>query len=326
MLDMKREEQDLLLPSGAERELDVFRERLNTAYYPAFVDVRQARALPDARLNARRLTRSTVGFVRFGAPAVVDPGHIDGYHVNIAVAGRVGSEYGDQATVARPGVAAVFARSQRTRLPEWSADAAQICIKIDRTALHTELELILGREVRSDVAFDIALPTDGGAGRRFRETVLVLIDAVGGATDQSRVTGYLERAVISGLLNAARHNYRGELEDAGGRMLPLGVRRAKALIDDNPDALLTAGDLAAHAGVGVRRLEQAFQHHLGVSPTAYRLRVRLHHARADLEDPRDGDTVSGVMFRWGFSNHARFASAYRAQFGENPSETLSRNR
>lgn len=323
--ELTRVEQDRILPSASERDLDVFRARLNGAYYPAFVDVRGEKALRGARLNARALSVTTVGFVRFGSTAIVDPGRLEGYHLNVALAGAVTSECGDQAIVARPGVAAVFSPRGATRLREWSDDAAQICVKIDRHALHRELELILGRPVDRDVDVDIAVPTGSGAGATLLGALLLLLDSVATDPAVTRAVGHLERAVIAQLLYAARHEYRQEMHDGGGRMTPLSVRRVKTLIDENPDTFYMASDLAAHARVGVRRLEQAFREHVGLSPLAYHQRVRLQHAHDDLLVPRVGDTVTVVMTRWGFSNHARFAAAYRAQFGVNPAETLRRS-
>lgn len=323
--ELTRVEQDRILPSSSEPDLDVFREQLNSAYYPAFVDVGGEKSLHEARLRARILSRTTVGFVRFGANAIVDPGRLDGYHLNVAVAGTVKSECGDQTVVARPGVAAVFSPRGATRLPEWSSDAAQICVKIDRHALHRELELILGRPIGGDVDFDIAVPTDAGAGSNLWGALRVLLDSVVTDATATRAVGHLERAVIAQLLYSARHEYRQQMDEGDGRLTPLAVRRVKNLIDETPDAFYLASDLAAHAGVGVRRLEQAFREHVGMSPLAYHQRVRLEHAHDDLLTPRAGDTVTMVMSRWGFSNHARFAAAYRAQFGINPAETLRRS-
>lgn len=323
--ELTRVEQDRILPSSREPDLDVFRARLNGAYYPAFVDVRGEKSLREARLNARVLSLTTVGFVRFDADAIVDPGRLEGYHLNVAVAGTVRSECGDQTVIARPGVAAVFSPKGATRLPEWSSDAAQLCVKIDRHALHRELELILGRPVTGDVGFEIAVPTDTGAGPNLLGALRFLLDAVDTDAAATRVVGHLERAMIAQLLYSSRHEYRQAMAEGAGRLTPLAVRRVKALIDETPDAFYLASDLAAHANVGVRRLEQAFREHLGMSPLAYVQRVRLQHVHDDLLNPHPGDTVTLVMSRWGFSNHARFAAAYRTQFGVNPAETLRRS-
>ncbi|WP_198519498.1 AraC family transcriptional regulator [Microbacterium sp. BR1] len=316
-------EQESILPSGAEDDLDLFRSRLNAAYYPAFVDtVGRKSVLRNGRLNAKALNRMTVGFVRFGHEAIVDPGRIDAYHVNVPLAGSIGSRCGHQAVLARPGLAAVFTPHAPTRLPAVSDDAAQICVKIDASAVIAELEALLARPLSRPLDFDIAFSTVGAGGATWMRALRSLIDTVG-ATDIPRpVSDYLERAMICQLLLAADHNYREDLDGSSTHALPGAVSRVVALLDESPNMLFTAADLARHAGVGVRRLEQAFREHLGMTPTAFHQQKRYERARADLREPRPDTTVTSVMYRWGFTNHARFAAGYRERFGENPSVTL----
>lgn len=322
MHDLSLADQDRLLPSDPQPEFDMFRSQLNAAYYPAFVDVRGGGGLVDPRLNARALSRMTVGFVRFGGDAVVDPGRIDGYHLNLSLAGAVASQYGEQTAIARPGRGAVFGPNAATRLPRWSRRAAQICIKIDRAAVREELELIVGRPITRDVDFDLAVSTERGPGSALLHSVLLLLEAIATQPAAARALSHLERVVIDQLLYAGDHDGRQQIEDADGRLLPSTLRRVLSLIESEPEVLRTTGDLARFAGVGVRRLEQAFREHLGTSPASYQTRVRLRHAHDELLQPGEDDTVTSIMVRWGFTNHARFAAAYRREFDRNPADTL----
>lgn len=320
--DLTRSQQDRILPSETIDDLDAFRTALNGAYYPAFVDAPGPRpVLSDARMNAATLSRMTVGFVRFGHQAIVDPGRIDGYHVNVPVAGAIESICGPSGVVARRGTAAVFTPNGRTRLPRWSDDAAQLCIKIERTSLEHELEALSGRPVDRPVDFPIELDLTGDRGARWEAALMNLIDQIGEAP--APVVEYLERALISQLLLTARHSSSESIEDRGMRLAPRAVRDAAEHIRASADGVpLTAAQIAAHAGVGIRRLEQAFREHLGTSPMQLQRDTRLTRARHDLVDPTATATVSDVMHRWGFTNHARFAAAYRERFGESPADTL----
>ncbi len=47
--------------------------------------------------------------------------------------------------------------------------------------------------------------------------------------------------------------------------------------------------------------------------------IRLEKARGDLQ--AGTDTVTGIAFKWGFSNPGRFAAQYAEKFGETPSQT-----
>jgi AraC-like DNA-binding protein len=112
---------------------------------------------------------------------------------------------------------------------------------------------------------------------------------------------------------------------ATGRTAPAAVRRAVAFVDDHADRPITAAEIAAHSGIGLRALEVAFRRHQDTTPMAYLRRVRLERAHRELQaaDPAGDATVTGVARRWGFSNPGRFAATYRATYGRSPSQTLS---
>ena len=77
------------------------------------------------------------------------------------------------------------------------------------------------------------------------------------------------------------------------------------------------------AGVSVRRLQEAFQQYVGMTPLAYLTDVRLTRAHDELRRGTPGEVnVSEVAHRWSFGHLGRFASRYRARFGESPSQTL----
>lgn len=325
---LTRAEQELVLPSEGQGDLDLFRDRLNAAYYPAVVDTRtRDRGLPGGRLSVRRLSRTTIGFARFGRDVLVDPGRIDGYHVNVPLAGIVRSECGDQSLVARPGTAAVFSPTGDTRLPLWRANAAQLCVKIDRALVDDELAALLGRASTPPVRFAMSLPISSGRGREWYRFLGMLVDTLDAEQVPVRALDYMERALIVRLLYAAEHDRSRELETGGDRAVrPRVLDELLALIDDGSRPLLTIADLARHAGLGVRRVEQVFRDHLGVSPTAYMARRRLEWAHRDLSDPAPGESVTAVMYRCGFGNPARFAAMYRERFGLNPGEVLRRSR
>jgi AraC-like DNA-binding protein len=82
-------------------------------------------------------------------------------------------------------------------------------------------------------------------------------------------------------------------------------------------------DLCRAAAASERALELAFKASLGLTPMAYLLRLRLHRARRALQAARrSGATVSAVALDWGFWHFGEFSRAYKACFGEAPSQTL----
>ena len=89
---------------------------------------------------------------------------------------------------------------------------------------------------------------------------------------------------------------------------------------------VSMGDLAAHAGVSVRAVEQAFASHVGAPPMACLRAMRLDLARRLLEAAPAGSNVTAVVLEAGINHLGRFAGAYQQRYGELPSETLLRSR
>jgi AraC-like DNA-binding protein len=90
--------------------------------------------------------------------------------------------------------------------------------------------------------------------------------------------------------------------------------------------LIWRASRSPRAGVSERTLQYAFKRVMGMSPTTYLTRLRLHYACDELRrhHPRS-TTVSKVAMRWGFWHWGDFARVYREYIGELPSETLRKN-
>jgi AraC family transcriptional regulator, ethanolamine operon transcriptional activator len=86
---------------------------------------------------------------------------------------------------------------------------------------------------------------------------------------------------------------------------------------------LYVSDLCRVAAVSERALQNAFKEVMGLTPTAYLIRLRLHRVReALLEATQGSTTVSDEALKWGFWHFGEFSRAYRNCFGELPSDTL----
>ena len=82
-------------------------------------------------------------------------------------------------------------------------------------------------------------------------------------------------------------------------------------------------DLCRVAAVCERTLEVAFKSVIGMLPAAYLNRLRLHRVRRTLLEAAPGSTtVAAIALDGGFLHMGEFARAYKACFGERPSDTL----
>lgn len=103
------------------------------------------------------------------------------------------------------------------------------------------------------------------------------------------------------------------------------VRAAERYALAHKDERLYVKDLCQAAGVSERTLEYAFRAVMGMGPTAYLTRIRLHKVHAALLHASSTQTtVSQEALNWGFWHFGEFAKAYKDCFQELPSDTLRR--
>jgi AraC-like DNA-binding protein len=103
------------------------------------------------------------------------------------------------------------------------------------------------------------------------------------------------------------------------------VKAAEAYAMSNADDRLYVTDLCRAAAVSERTLEYAFKEVLGLTPITYLIRLRLHRVRQVLlAAAAESTTVSAAALEWGFWHFGEFSRAYKACFGEAPSDTLRR--
>jgi AraC-like DNA-binding protein len=145
-----------------------------------------------------------------------------------------------------------------------------------------------------------------------------------GAADERLVAGATARLLAATALTAFPNTAVTELTGADRHDAhPAAVRRAVSFIEANARRDITLADIAAAAHVSARAVQLAFRRHLNTTPMAYLRRVRLDHARRQLQaaDPAR-QTVTAVAYRWGFSSASRFTAYYQDAYGVLPSRTL----
>ncbi|MCP8940524.1 AraC family transcriptional regulator [Alsobacter sp. SYSU M60028] len=102
------------------------------------------------------------------------------------------------------------------------------------------------------------------------------------------------------------------------------AERAVAFMLANIAAPIGPSQIARGAGLSIRALQYVFRAVHGVTPGVYLRNLRLERARALLLDLGDESSVADVARACGLHHLGEFGAAYRARFGERPSETLRR--
>lgn len=140
---------------------------------------------------------------------------------------------------------------------------------------------------------------------------------------QPRAAASLERTLLSLFIEMLAAQYpedRSRPEDVANGQLAL----IEAWIEANLGEAFGVEDLAAVANVSARSVQLAFARLRGCTPMQFTQRRRLETARMLLQSPTSSTTITGVAMDCGCFHLGRFAAAYRALFGEKPSETLAR--
>jgi AraC-like DNA-binding protein len=111
----------------------------------------------------------------------------------------------------------------------------------------------------------------------------------------------------------------------GSRRHAATMVRLEEFLEANPDRPLYLPEVCAALRVAERSLRASCEEHLGMGPIRYLTLRRMHLVRkALLLAEHSETTVTTVATDHGFWELGRFSVAYRALFGEAPSETLRR--
>lgn len=96
---------------------------------------------------------------------------------------------------------------------------------------------------------------------------------------------------------------------------PTAIHHARSRIDDDPTAILSLQDLAQQSGLSRFQLLRAFAKATGMTPHAYILQRRLHHARRLIAA---GTPLVQVAIASGFADQSHLTRLFVRNFGVSP--------
>lgn len=281
----------------------------------------------DVRYHSVQVLDTSVICARYGAAVRLDPGALDGFYlVGVPLAGTSTVTCGGREIVTHVGLASVQSCT-RAVITEWGDDCCKLSIKISRRALERRLTELTGRAPKTPVVFDLALDMERGPGESWRRLMGFLLAELSPASIYLSSPGArrsLDDTLITALLFAQPHSYSAVLLAEPEAAAPRHVRQAEEIIAADPSLPHSLADLAAHAGISIRTLQAGFRRHRGMTPREFVRGRRLDQARAALLDAAPGTRVTDVAFDAGYEHLGRFASDYKACYGESPSRTLAR--
>ena len=279
----------------------------------------------QVNMTLRSKHDATIGLdlLDYGATVRISPKALQDFVlVQIPLQGRAEIEvsgttyYSDPQTASMPPV-------DRDCSMVWYRGTPQLMVYARRAEVERVATMLYGPGRILNLGYTLTLSSRPGvAFLDFARNYLADVNTGSEAVQNSFSNRLLHEMLITRLLLATSDMERDEsvVDGAGHSRL---VRRFQSVIADHGTEEVSMLDIAEILGVSLRTLQHCVRHELGVTPSAVLRRSRLARARALLVEADSGSvTVTDVAIRSGFTHLGRFASSYRAAYGESPSVTL----
>lgn len=301
---------------------------ISRLYLPNTLELPRHTQSIDMNIEAVPLGGSMIGRLGFGRELRQLTDVTTNFHVNAPLRGTASSRSGGSEPLSTTrGQAAVFPPGRAADL-EFTHDCVQICLMTPPEKLELELEELLGRSLVVPLHFDFEMSLTTPEGRSILHAFDLVsreLDAGGGVIANPVAGRHLERLILDGLLLGQHHNYTEALLRPAKAAARGPVMKAVELLHERYGEPWSTSSLARAVHVSVRSLQEGFARQVGTSPMAHLREVRLHKVHEHLLTATPGSTtVEAVATACGFVHLGRFSAAYKAAFGEHPSNTLRR--
>lgn len=286
---------------------------VSEAYFPhRLIPAERGSTAERVSVNGANLGPVRIAKIGWGSPVVIETAHEGGVAVNLPLSGAMTSRVGGRDLRATTLRATVYPANTAVTISEWPANCRILGVRFEHAYLARESQRLFARP--------LSLPSEFALDDTLRKRWLGLVRSI----IRNPFHHPLVEEQLAGALTAALLVETMPRDESYLPSCPHALRKVIEKLHEEPGHAWTAADMAATAGVGIRQLQEGFRAHLDTSPHAYLTSIRLRKARADLESPHEGDTVTDIAMRNGLVHVGRFAAAYQRAYGEAPSETLRR--
>jgi AraC-like DNA-binding protein len=288
---------------------------------------RSSKAPIDARYCRASFGTVSFNYLRYGADVAIEPSCFDRFYMlEIPLAGTAKLRYRDE-DAASAGSTGSLVSSQGRVKSQWDRDTARLMVQVDRGFLERFATHLLGHAITRPIEFRLVVDMSRGIGAGLRDYVLHIAQQLTFnpfLRDYRLVEREIERTLAAMLLCGQPHTYSAEVNAVAQPGAPRYVTLAYDYIMEHYRGDISIEDLVAVSGVSMRTLYAGFKRYKGVSPMLALKTKRLEAVREDLLTAGAGDSVTDIVFRWGFTHLGNFSRDYRKRFGELPSDTLRR--
>jgi AraC-like DNA-binding protein len=281
----------------------------------------------DAALHRTDLGALSFFILRYGAAVHIEAGSLNGFMLfQVPLSGSAQVRVGNHSVAASPAMGALVSPTLPLRL-DWSEGCEQLLVKMPRERVEQTCRDLLGDDLKNGpIEFDPQMPLGGAVGRAWQHHLGGLLANRGFATEAHAgpMLDAQQQTLIHHLLLRQPSNYSERLWRRPAAAPRRTLRVAEEYIRSRLVEPLTLEQVAAACGASLRSLCLAFREHYHCSPMVYVRQARLDAARVALLAAAPGAQVTDIALGCGFAHLGRFASSYRARYGETPLQTLRR--
>jgi AraC-like DNA-binding protein len=213
-------------------------------------------------------------------------------------------------------------------LLEYGTSFEQFALRLDRATLERDLTSLLGAQPKEGISFGMTANRSSAQTERLRATILHAASSLDLSVEPipPPLLRELDQTIRLSALYGIPNNFTDLLVADQKPSAPWQVKRIEEWIDAHWRESVTIEKLVDVSGASVRSIFATFKSARGYTPMAYLKKVRLNAARQLLLKAEPHASVTEIAFACNFQNSSHFATDYRLQFGELPSETLQRGK
>lgn len=285
----------------------------------------------DMRLRSAHDTGVGIELLDYGeAVRIAVPQGLEDFHlVQLPLSGRATMEVGNAVIQSSPDVA-TLPPLDRAFTMHWGARTPTLIVYVRHDRLSEAARALYGVDDAERLSLGLHLQMGTQAGHDFLRALIEHHDAFETGGPEGAYTRRLTaELLVARLLQAVPNSASSALaawqpaEPGVGARGDALVRRFEAAVEAGIEGGSGVLDIANELGVPLRTLQEHVRRATGSTPVALLREARLRRARELLvnADPTR-DTVTAIAERCGFGHLGRFASEYRARFGETPARTL----
>ncbi|MEO6827183.1 MAG: AraC family transcriptional regulator [Microbacteriaceae bacterium] len=311
----------------ATRDPDEAHSRISELFCAHSLSVLQRDRQVNMTLRSKHDASVGLDLLDYGATVRISPRALQDFVlVQIPLRGRAEIEVAGTTYYSDPDTASLPPIDQDCSMV-WYRGTPQLVVYVRREEVERVAIALYGSEHAHGLDLGYTLKLTSPAGVAFLDFVRNYLNDVNTESEAARndfSQRLLHEMLIMRLLLAAENPILGApivSQTSNSRL----VRRFRTVIADHGTEEISVLDIAETLGVSLRSLQHSVRDVLGTTPSALLRQARLAEARSLLlagEDP--AATVTDIAIRAGFTHLGRFASSYRAAFGESPSATLRR--